>query len=184
VSDFHCYVSKEGSDYDKAVRKEWQGQDRWTDVMKALSKHMNEKIEVIYLFTFNLGLPPEQIAKFSDEHKKLFTKNNMLKQNGKVCRKLREFYKATLKENGLDDYQSLRDLRFVYGMFKTSPRQESQSYRDFDGRLYQRCNFIPSGTDKSLTEISEIEYAETYARLLREQEERKNKAVSAKTTQN
>jgi uncharacterized protein YjiS (DUF1127 family) len=173
VSDFHCYVSKEGSDYDKAVRKEYQQQDHWKDVMHDLSKLMDEKIDSIYMLTFNLGFPPNTIANLNDEHKKMFTKSHMLKQNGKTCRELRDLFKSLLSDYGLSNYQSISDLRLGYGMFKSSPKQESQSFRDFDGRIYMRCNFIPSGAKRSLTEMSELEYAETYANLLKEQERRK-----------
>lgn len=176
MEKYHCYVSKEGSKYDQAVRKECEQEDHWNNVMKALSKHMGEEIKSIYLITSNLSFPSEVIDGFKEENKKLFKRGGFLKQKGKQCEELRAFFKSLLEDNDLSDYTSLRDIRFVYGMFKTSPSQHSESYRDFEGRVYQRCDFVPSGAKDSLTEISELEYQEIYTNLLKEQERRKKEA--------
>jgi hypothetical protein len=175
-------VSKEGSDYDKAVRKEWQQQDDWEKVITAMAVHMGEKIKSIYTIT-ELGFPADELDKFKPDNKKLFKQDGLIKKTSKEAKQLIKFYESILEKFNLKNYQSLSRLRFSYGMFKSSPKQESQSYRDFDGRIYMRCNFIPSGAKHSLTEMSELEYAETYTNLLKEQERRKNeKAASAKAT--
>jgi hypothetical protein len=172
VSDFHCYVSKEGSDYDQAVRKEWKQQDDWNKVITAMAVHMGEKIESIYTQK-DLGFPATELYKFKPDNKKLFKQDGFLKKTSKEAKRLKGFYSSILEKFNLKNYRTLSMLRFSYNMFKSSPKQESQSYRDFDGRIYMRCNFIPSGAKRSLTEMSELEYAETYANLLKEQERRK-----------
>jgi hypothetical protein len=172
VSDFHCYVSKEGSDYDQAVRREWQQQDDWSKVMTAMAVHMGEEFKSIYT-EFALGFPPAVVERFKPENKKLFRKDGFLKKSGKQAKALEQFYSSILVKFNLKNYRTLSMLRFSYNMFKSSPKQESQSYRDFDGRIYMRCNFIPGGAKNSLTEMSELEYAETYTNLLKEQERRK-----------
>lgn len=175
MAEIHCFVSKEGSDYDKAVRKQWKQSYEWDKVITAMAVHMKENFTQMYTITVVVGFPPSVISTFSEDHRKMFKKNGFLKVSGKSCKQLLAFYKSLLNKFGLEDYKAINDLRFSFGMYRLHG-QTSEGYRDFDGHVYSRCDFIPSGADKYLTPISELEYTETYARLLKEQEKRKKGA--------
>jgi hypothetical protein len=174
MGETHCYVSKAGTKFDEAVKKEWKQSHEWNKVMVAMGVHMGEEIKSMYLTT-TLAFPPEVLVKFNADNQKLFKQNGFLKKTGKGTKQLREFFNSILQKFGLDDYQSISDLRFGYGMFRLRG-QTSEGYRDFDGRLYMKTDFVPSGATKWLTEISEIDYTEKYADLLKEQDKRKQTA--------
>jgi hypothetical protein len=178
MSNTYCFVSKEGSKYEQALKKQWSQEPLWKKVIMAMSVHLNEEIKTIYAVPGSLGFPSEVINKFSEHNQKHFKKDGFIKANGKDNRQLNQFYNDLLEKWGLQNYQSPSDIRFCFQMFRFHG-ENCESFRDFQGRTYSKCSFDQnkrSGGDQ-LDPITEVEYAETYAQLLREQEEQNKQVI-------
>jgi hypothetical protein len=152
----YCTVSKDGSELDKALRKQYYQDDFWTKVIESMSVHLGEKINRIYTRTA-LGFPIDVIDGFNDERKKMFRKDGFLKSTPKGCKILQKFYESLLDKWHLNDYQSISDIRFTFGMFRFHG-ESSEAYRDFEGRLYSKTSFDQtnrtSKANENLTPIS------------------------------
>ncbi|EST11281.1 hypothetical protein [Sporolactobacillus laevolacticus] len=179
MGEIYCYVSKDDSDYGKAVMKQFVQDAKWSKVIESLSVHMKDhSIDRIYTKTYNLGLPESVISKLSEENKKLFKQDGFLKQRGRVEKELRDFYFSLLDKWKLKDYKTLGEIRFCFNMYRLRG-QRAETFRDFEGRVYSRTDFdYPESVRKTeVIRLSEIDYAKTYARLLEEQEQRNKQTI-------
>jgi arabinogalactan endo-1,4-beta-galactosidase len=165
MSKNYCYKSKQGTEFDKAIKNHFKQLSKWKSVFNQVGELLGETITRMGTDKNELYVDLNQIK--NETNKKLFTKDGKLKGNSKAAKLVREEYLKILKEEGLDDYQELGLIHFSYGVMRMNG-QSLERFRTSEDDIYYKADFdLADKVGDILEEITEVEYQEKYLEELK-----------------
>ncbi len=168
MRETQCFKIKRGTEFDQSVKHHFELADKWENVFPKVSELLDEEITMMVLTTDNLIIELDEIKK--PENKKLFKKDGALKKNLKEANQLRKNYQKIIKDEGLEDYQELRYINFVYGIMRRRG-EELKSFRTSENDIYYKADFdLEKRSSGNVTPISEVEYQEKYLEEIKKKE--------------
>jgi hypothetical protein len=169
MNNVQCFKIKRGTKFDQEVKKHFNQTPKWDNVFGKVGEILGEKITRMALTTDNLYIDTKELTK--EENKKLFTKDGKLKSNSKLAKEVLKNFKTIVKEEGLEDYQELRMLNFIYGVMRRNG-QNLESYRTSENDIFYKADFDLEAQSNGLVEpITHIQYEEKYLEELKKKEE-------------
>lgn len=172
MSEMKYFKIKRGTEYHTAVKKHFELNKQWKQVYEKLSEALGEKITRLVQHPKFLTIDPTELAK--EENKKAFKKDGTLKANSKKAREIEEHYKLIIQEAGLEEYENLGTINFIYGVMRYHG-ETLKTFRTSEFDLYYQANFDVADRAKNtsgdiLEEISEVEYTEKYLEEIKKKE--------------
>lgn len=165
MSKYQCFKSKQGTDFDKAIKKHFSQLPKWKSVFHRVGDLLGESITRMGTDKNELYVDLSQIK--NESNKRLFTKDGKLKGNSKAAKTVREEYLKILKEEGLEDYQELGLIHFSYGLMRMNG-QSLERFRTSEDDIYYKADFdLGAKVGDILEEITEVEYQEKYLEELK-----------------
>ncbi len=168
MRETQCFKIKRGTEFDKSVKHHFELADKWENVFPRVSELLDEEITMMVLTADNLIIELDEVKK--PENKNLFKKDGALKRNLKEANQLRRFYKEIIKDEGLEDYEELRYINFVYGVMRRRG-EELVSFRTSENDIYYKADFdLEKRSQGNVIPISEVEYQEKYLEEIKKNE--------------
>lgn len=173
MSEMKYFKIKRGTKYHEAVLNHFQLNKQWKQVYEKLSEVLDEKITKLVQYPRFLTIDPTELTK--DENKKAFKKDGTLKAKSKKAKEIEEQYKLIIHEAGLEEYENLGTINFIYGVMRYQG-ETLKTFKTSQYDLYYKADFDVAGRAKNtsgdiLEEISEVEYTEKYLAEIKKKEE-------------
>lgn len=155
------YKMKEDSAYGKAVKKHFRQLKTWDkEIFPWLQEALGENVKRMGITREDLYVDVSELEK--EENIKLFKKDGSLKKNTKRGKELKREFEETLEEHGLEDFEELRMLHFVYGAMRRQG-ETMEMFITSDHVIHYKADFdLIDRTNGAVEEITEVEYQETY----------------------
>jgi hypothetical protein len=156
---------KNGTDYDKAVKKHLNMLPKWKAVYEKLSELLDEKITMLVQVPDYLKIEYSELKK--EENRKLFKKDGTLRANSKKAKEILATYKQIIDESGLIGYESLGHINFCYEVMRLNG-ESMKSFKTSEQDIYYETSFNLEERSKGLVvPITDIEYQEKYLEELK-----------------
>lgn len=157
----------ENSDFHKALKKNKQQNKDWNVIADFVSELLDEpELEGVYRSPKLMV----DVSELKDENKKLFKQNGEIKLNTKLGKSLNAKYEEKIKELGLDKYNTISTIFFIYGFLRDHVTQKQNQFQDDDLIVYFESNAPWTERDytNQLEEITEEEYYEARLSMAKE----------------